>query len=130
MLKAEIVSLDSMAVYRGMTIGTAKPSLADQQSVRHHLIDIADPAQDFSVTEFVRFAYEAADDIAARGRIPLFVGGTGLYLRSILRGIFEGPEANWDLRDQWQKLAIQRGPEWLHAQLFDIVSNNQPNRPH
>lgn len=119
MLKAEIVSLDSMAVYRGMTIGTAKPSLADQQSVRHHLIDIADPAQDFSVTEFVRFAYEAADDIAARGRIPLFVGGTGLYLRSILRGIFEGPEANWDLRDQWQKLAIQRGPEWLHAQLFE-----------
>lgn len=66
-LNAEIVSLDSMAVYRGMTIGTAKPSVADQQSVRHHLIDIADPAQDFSVTEFVRLADQAANDITAAG---------------------------------------------------------------
>ena len=65
-LKAEIVSLDSMAVYRGMTIGTAKPAFADQQRVRHHLIDIADAAQDFSVTEFVRLAHVAADDIATR----------------------------------------------------------------
>ena len=123
-LNAEIVSLDSMAVYRGMTIGTAKPSVADQQSVRHHLIDIADPAQDFSVTEFVRLAHEAAHDIASRGLVPLFVGGTGLYLRSILRGMFEGPEADWDLRNRWEKLAVQHGPEWLHAQLAerDIVT--------
>ena len=119
MLNAEIVSLDSMAVYRGMTIGTAKPSFVDQQSVRHHLIDIADPAQDFSVTEFARLAYNAADDITARGLVPLFVGGTGLYLRSILRGIFDGPEADWDLRNRWQALAMQHGPEWLHSQLFE-----------
>lgn len=118
-LNAEIVSLDSMAVYRGMTIGTAKPSVADQESVRHHLIDIADPAQDFSVTEFVRLAYEAANDIARRGRIPLFVGGTGLYLRSILRGMFEGPAADWDLRNRWENLAVQHGPEWLHSQLAE-----------
>ena len=118
-LNAEIVSLDSMAVYRGMTIGTAKPSVADQQFVRHHLIDIADPAQDFSVTEFVRLAHEAANDIASRGLVPLFVGGTGLYLRSILRGMFEGPEADWDLRNRWEKLAGQHGPEWLHAQLAE-----------
>lgn len=117
LLNAEIVSLDSMAVYRGMTIGTAKPSTADQQSVRHHLIDIADPAQDFSVTEFVRLAQDAANNIVSRGLIPLFVGGTGLYLRSILRGMFEGPEADWDLRTRWEALAIQHGPEWLHAEL-------------
>ena len=116
-LNAEIVSLDSMAVYRGMTIGTAKPSVADQQSVRHHLIDIADPAQDFSVTEFVRLADQAANDITTRGCVPLFVGGTGLYLRSILRGLFEGPEADWDLRNRWEKLAVQHGPEWLHTEL-------------
>ncbi len=116
-LDAEIVSLDSMAVYRRMTIGTAKPSTADQQSVRHHLIDIADPSEDFSVTEFVRLAHDAATDITARGLTPLFVGGTGLYLRSILRGMFEGPEADWQLRNQWEQLAIQHGPDWLLAQL-------------
>jgi len=118
-LKAEIISLDSMAVYRGMTIGTAKPSLADQQSVRHHMIDIADPAQDFSVTEFVRLAHDAAADIVARGLIPLFIGGTGLYLRSILRGMYEGPEADWDLRNRWEKDALSHGPDWLHAQLAE-----------
>ncbi len=118
-LKAEIISLDSMAVYRGMTIGTAKPSLADQQCVRHHMIDIADASQDFSVTEFVRMAHDAADDIVARGLIPLFVGGTGLYLRSILRGMYEGPEADWDLRKRWEKDALLHGPDWLHAQLAE-----------
>ena len=119
LLNAEIISLDSMAVYRGMTIGTAKPSVGDQESVRHHLIDIADPSQDFSVTEFVRLADEAANDIASRGLVPLFVGGTGLYLRSILRGMFEGPEADWNLRNRWEKLAVEHGPEWLHAQLAE-----------
>ena len=116
-LHAEIISLDSMAVYREMTIGTAKPSAADQQRVRHHLIDIADPAEDFSVTEFVQLALNAARDIVSRDRIPLFVGGTGLYLRSILRGMFEGPEANWELRNRWEQLAIQNGPDWLLSEL-------------
>ena len=118
-INAEIVSLDSMAVYRGMTIGTAKPPVADQQAVRHHLIDIADASQDFSVTEFVRLANNAALDILSRGLTPLFVGGTGLYLRSILRGMFEGPEADWKLRTHWEQLAIQHGPEWLLAQLAE-----------
>ncbi|MDA1231932.1 MAG: tRNA (adenosine(37)-N6)-dimethylallyltransferase MiaA [Planctomycetota bacterium] len=118
-LNAEIVSLDSMAVYRGMTIGTAKPSAADRQAVPHHLVDIADASQDFSVTEFVRLAHDSAADIVTRGRVPLFVGGTGLYLRSILRGMFEGPEADWALRNQWEQLAFQRGPDWLLAQLAE-----------
>lgn len=116
-INAEIVSLDSMAVYRGMTIGTAKPSVADRDCVRHHLIDIAEPVEDFSVTEFIRLAHDAALEISVRGSVPLFVGGTGLYLRSILRGIFEGPEADWNLRHHWEQQAVLHGPDWLHAEL-------------
>ena len=116
-LDAEIISLDSMAVYRGMDIGTAKPTLSERQQIIHHLIDIADPDQDFSVTEFVRLAAAAATSIVEHGRTPLFVGGTGLYLRSILRGIFEGPEADWDLRRRLEQQARELGPQWLHDQL-------------
>lgn len=116
-LDAEIISLDSMAVYRGMDIGTAKPTLSERQQIIHHLIDIADPDQDFSVTEFVRLAAAAATSIVEHGRTPLFVGGTGLYLRSILRGIFEGPEADWDLRRRLEQKARELGSQWLHDQL-------------
>ena len=97
-LNAEIISLDSMAIYVGMDIGTAKPSTTERAQIRHHLIDVALPSQEFSVAEFVRMAVSAAEGIVAAGRTPLFVGGTGLYLRSLLRGLFEGPEADWALR--------------------------------
>ena len=116
-LDAEIISLDSMAVYRGMDIGTAKPTLSERQKIVHHLIDIADPSQDFSVAEFVHLAADAAIAIVEQGRTPLFVGGTGLYLRSILQGIFEGPEADWDLRRRLEQQAREPGPQWLHDQL-------------
>ena len=116
-LNAEIISLDSMAIYRRMDIGTAKPSQADRLKVAHHLIDIAEPYEEYSVAEFVRHASCAAEEIAGRGRVPLFVGGTGLYLRSILRGLSEGPEADWDFRRSMEDLAIQNGPEWLHDKL-------------
>ena len=116
-LNAEIISLDSMAIYRRMDIGTAKPSLADRLKVAHHLIDIAEPQEEYSVAEFVRHAACAAEEIVARGRVPLFVGGTGLYLRSILRGLSEGPEANWEFRRSIEQQAIQNGPEWLHNKL-------------
>lgn len=116
-LNAEIISLDSMAIYRGMDVGTAKPSMAQRQEIAHHLIDIAEPAQEFSVAEFVRLAAAAATDIAGRNRTPLFVGGTGLYLRSILRGLFEGPEANWEFRGTLERQALENGPQWLHDRL-------------
>jgi tRNA dimethylallyltransferase len=116
-LNAEVISLDSMAIYRRMDIGTAKPSLADRLKVVHHLIDIAEPQEEYSVAEFVRHAAGAAEEIVARGRVPLFVGGTGLYLRSILRGLSEGPEANWEFRRSMEQLAIQKGPDWLHDKL-------------
>ncbi len=116
-LDAEIISLDSMAIYRGMDIGTAKPSAEDQQRVPHHMIDIANPEEDFSVAEFLKLTLNAAEDIDRRGRVPLFVGGTGLYLRAILRGLFEGPSADWTIRQRWEEQARANGPEWLHEQL-------------
>ncbi len=119
-LHAEIVSLDSMAIYRGMDIGTAKPTLAERQRIVHHLIDVANPDQDFSVAEFLKMAVQAAEEIDARGHVPLFVGGTGLYLRSALRGLFEGPQACWELRQELQESAVRFGPVWLHNQLREI----------
>lgn len=116
-LNAEIISLDSMAIYRGMDIGTAKPSKQDLQRVAHHLIDIAEPYQEYSVAEFVRHAARVAEEIIGRQRVPLFVGGTGLYLRSVLRGLFEGPEPDWSFRKSMEQLAIENGPQWLHDKL-------------
>ncbi len=115
-LNAEILSLDSMAVYRGMDIGTAKPDQAEQKDVPHHLIDLAEPHQDFSVAEYVDAALTAVQDIIDRGRVPLFVGGTGLYLKAILRGIFDGPAADWELRRRLD----QQDAQTLHDQLARI----------
>ncbi|MCL4109038.1 UNVERIFIED_CONTAM: hypothetical protein GTU68_032161 [Idotea baltica] len=110
---AEIVSLDSMALFRGMDIGTAKPSSAERAQVPHHLIDVALPSDDFSVADYFDAACQACEDIVERGRIPLFVGGTGLYLRAILRGVFDGPPADWDLRKSLEQLP----PESLWGKL-------------
>ncbi|APZ94705.1 tRNA (adenosine(37)-N6)-dimethylallyltransferase MiaA [Fuerstiella marisgermanici] len=119
-LNAEIVSMDSMAIYRGMDIGTAKPSRDEQNAVPHHLIDVVKPHQEFSVSEYVLQASEVARQILKRDRIPLFVGGTGLYLRSLLRGVFEGPPADWELRNELQRGAEERGNDWLHSELQNV----------
>jgi tRNA dimethylallyltransferase len=97
-LNAEIISVDSMSVYRGMDIGTAKPTAADRAVVPHHLIDIVDPCDDFSLAEFVRLAHQVAVDIRSRGRQVLLVGGTPLYLKSLLRGLYQGPPPDWEFR--------------------------------
>lgn len=112
--------MDSMAVYRRMDIGTAKPNAAEQSQAPHHLIDVAEPAEEFSVADYVERAWGAIVDIVDRGRTPLFVGGTGLYLRSMLRGVFEGPEADWELRRQLEESLKERGNDWLHQQLQEI----------
>ena len=119
-LGAEIISLDSMAVYRGMDIGTAKPTPAERGGIPHHLIDIVEPADAFSLAEYVAAAEAAAADIRSRGREPLFVGGTPLYLKALLRGIFTAPPADWPLRQEWHEAAKERGREWLHAELARI----------
>ncbi|MBV12254.1 tRNA (adenosine(37)-N6)-dimethylallyltransferase MiaA [Rubinisphaera sp.] len=117
-IDAEILSLDSMAIYRQMDIGTAKPTTAEQQRVPHHLIDIIDPDEVFSTAEYVRLATQVASEIVSRGRSPLFVGGTGLYLRSILRGVFEGPDADWEYRLQLEA-EEEDNPGCLHEKLKD-----------
>jgi tRNA dimethylallyltransferase len=120
LLGAEIVSLDSMALYRGMDIGTAKPTLAERAAVPHHLIDIVDPHEDYSLAQYVDAAHQAVEQIASRGRAALFVGGTPLYLKSLLRGIFSGPPADWVLRRGFQAVAQREGAENLHAQLAKV----------
>ncbi len=117
---AEIISLDSMTIYRGMDIVTAKPSLEEREGIPHHLLNIRDPHEEFSVTEYMDAALSACEAIVSRGRIPLFVGGTGLYLRSLLRGVFEGPSADEPLRQELESFAKQHGPEALHARLKEV----------
>lgn len=118
----EIVSLDSMTLYRRMDVGTAKPSDADQRRVPHHLFDILEPSQEFSVAEYLIAAERACREIVARGGTPLFVGGTGLYLRSLLRGVFEGPPANDELRQRLESEAARDGADVLFQRLQQLDS--------
>ena len=119
-LGAEIVALDSMTLYRGMDIGTAKPSVAERLRVPHHLLDIIDPHEEYSLAEYVAAAEQVCREIVERGRVPLFVGGTGLYLRGLLRGVFVGPPADWVLRERWQRFAREQGAIALHSRLKEL----------
>ncbi len=100
LLNAEIISSDSMQIYKYMDIGTAKPTLEQRQEVIHHMIDIVNPWDYFSTGAYIEIVKEVIEEIFQKAKIPLIVGGTGLYLRAITEGIFEGPEADWDLRTQ------------------------------
>lgn len=114
---AEIVAIDSMSIYRGMDVGTAKPSVELRRIVPHHLIDVLEPHEEFSVAQYVDEAAAISQQIVSRGRVPLFVGGTGLYLRSLLRGVFEGPSADPELRRELEADSARLSPGELHARL-------------
>lgn len=116
----EIVSCDSVAVYRGMEIGSAKPSPAERQRLPHHLIDVADPDQPFTAGAYSREARRALREIAERQRLPIVTGGTGLYLRALTDGLFEGPERQEGLRTRLRKSCEKRGTEWLHRILCKL----------
>ena len=119
-LNGEVVSVDSMQIYRGMDVGTAKPSLAEREGVPHHLIDIADPDEPFSVADYVTAAEHAVKDVLSRGKLPIFCGGTGLYLDAFLRGgVSKTPGANEELRQELYKIAERDGAEALHAMLAE-----------
>src|SRR4029078_5973840 len=101
---AEIISLDSMTIYRGMDIGTAKPTAEERAMGPHDLLDIVEASVEFSVAQYVDAVSKTVEEIRGRGKEPLFVGGTPLYLKSLLRGLFDGPPADWQLRnaiEQW-----------------------------
>ena len=119
-INGEIIALDSMTLYRGMDIGTAKPTVEQRSQIPHHLIDILDPHQDFSLSDYVSAAESVCREIVGRGARPLFVGGTGLYLRGILRGVFEGPAADQALRSRLEALSEQNGPHFLHDRLREV----------
>ena len=130
-LGAEIISLDSMAIYRGMDIGTAKPTAEQRAAVPHHLIDIVDPADEFSVAQYVEAAAAAVADLRAYGKEVLFVGGTPLYLKSLLRGLFDGPPADWALRNAIEEELKVVGEAALHERLEQVdpvaASNIHPH---
>jgi tRNA dimethylallyltransferase len=113
----EIVSCDSVAVYRGMDLGTAKPSLEERARLPHHLIDVAKPDQPFTAGEYSRQARAALRDIAARGRLPIVTGGTGLYLRALTEGLFAGPERQTALRVRLEQSRQRHAEGWLHRLL-------------
>lgn len=119
-INAEIVSVDSMQVYRHMDIGTAKPTVADRAAVPHHLIDIVDPSESMSVARFVELADAAIADIRARGRRALIVGGTPLYLMGLMYGLFDGPSADPALREELRARADREGIPSLHAELRTV----------
>ncbi len=120
----EIVSVDSAQVYRGMDIGTAKPSATDRASVPHHLIDIRDPADPYSAADFVRDATVAIREIQGRGKLPVLVGGTMLYAQALRNGLSELPSADPEVRARIEAEARERGWPQLHAQLarFDPLT--------
>jgi len=117
---AEIVSLDSMALYRGMDVGTAKPTAEQRRAVRHHLIDVLEPHEDYSLAQYVAAAHRQIHQIKARGRAVLFVGGTPLYLKAMLRGIFQGPPADPEFRRKLQEQARCGEPGFLHRRLAEV----------
>ena len=116
----EIVALDSMTVYRGMDIGTAKPPAAEQARVRHHLINVLDPWESLTVAWWLARAGAACTDITARGKRPIFVGGTPFYLKALLHGLFDGPPADAELRTALEAEAARDGNAALHARLATI----------
>lgn len=119
-LDAEIISLDSMAIYRGMDIGTAKPTAAQRAQVPHRMLDILEPTESYSVSSYVLEAHKAAQEIWASGRKVLVCGGTPLYLKSLIRGLFLGPEADWEFRDAVERDLAEHGEAALLARLGQV----------
>jgi tRNA dimethylallyltransferase len=119
-LNAEILSLDSMALVRGLDIGTAKPTAAERAAAQHHLLDVIDPDEEFSVARYVAAAQQIVSEVNRHGREALFVGGTPLYLKSLLRGLFVGPPADWTLRSELAEIAQNSAPQVLHERLAAV----------
>jgi len=119
-LGAEIISADSMKVYRGLDIGTAKPSAAERRRVPHHLIDILDPSESYDAARFAADCDAAMRDIASRGRPVVIEGGTALYLKAWLDGLFEGPERDDEIRRRLRAEADEKGRAYLHRRLAGV----------
>ena len=113
----EIVNCDSVAMYREFEIGTAKPSAAERARAPHHLLDFVEPTGQVTAGEYARQAREVIEQIKSRGRLPIVVGGTGLYLRALLEGLFPGPQRSEELRERLRQRAVEHGSAYLHRLL-------------
>jgi tRNA dimethylallyltransferase len=116
----EIINCDSTAVYRGFDIGTDKIAVADRRGIPHHLIDIAEPTDDYTAAQYARDAAAAIRDVHARGRLPILVGGTGFYFRALTRGLFPGPGRHAALRARLEAIAARRDVTFLHRMLRKV----------
>lgn len=125
----EIVSVDSMQVYRYMDIGTAKASASERSEIRHHLIDIVDPDENYDAARFAIDGLHAIRDIHSRGKIPLLTGGTGLYLRALLEGIFPGVPVDEETRRMLKERLLTEGPSKLHEEL-SVCDSSSAKRIH
>lgn len=132
-INGEIISADSMQVYKYMNIGTAKIRLEEMEGIKHYLIDEFDPKEEFNIVKFQEYTYKYLDEIYAKGKIPIIVGGTGFYIQSVLYGIdFEENQADTSYREELEILAKEKGATYLHEMLAnvdeksaqDIHSNN------
>lgn len=134
-INGEVVSVDSALIYRGMDIGTAKPSLAEQDGVKHWLIDIVEPEQAYSVAEFCRDAVVSIDDILRREKVPILTGGTMMYFNALVNGLSSMPQADKKVRSEIQLFIDEYGLAAAHSKLFDIdqgsglrIHHNDPQR--
>ena len=122
-LNSEIISADSMQIYRHMDIGTAKPSAEERRVVKHHMIDVVEPWESFSTGEYVSHAKPVIEALFEKKRVPIIVGGTGLYIKAMTRGIFSGPSADWDTRNElFQREAADPGSLYSYLKSMDPVS--------
>ncbi|WP_349431449.1 tRNA (adenosine(37)-N6)-dimethylallyltransferase MiaA [Methylomarinum sp. Ch1-1] len=132
-LDAEIISVDSALVYKGMDIGTAKPTLEERAGVPHHLIDILEPTESFSTGQFRKQALQLMDDITRRGKLPLLVGGTMLYFNALLHGLAELPQADEEIRKKLDRELAQMGKQAMHRRLQQVdpqaAARIHPNDP-
>ena len=120
-LHTEIISADSMQIYRGMDIGTAKPTMQERQGVPHHLLDVCAPGETFSVARYVELADAAAQDILSHGMVPVVAGGTGLYMDALIEcSTFSGDETDPTIREKYQRMAAEQGNEAVHACLAAV----------
>ena len=120
-LKGEIISADSMQVYKEMNIGTAKPSMEERDGVMHYLMDIVSPDELYNVTMYKKMAEEAIEEILAKGKVPIIVGGTGLYISTLINGIeFSEVQEDTEYRNEMQALAENKGPNYLHDMLREV----------
>lgn len=120
-LNGEVISCDALLVYRGLNIGTAKPTREEMGGIEHHLIDVADPTDSFTVHDFERLALDAVADISARGKVPVLCGGTGFYLNAVLfKSGFGNAAADEGVRAKYNAIAAEKGKEYLHGLLQEV----------